>query len=190
MDAIMTTADVRANPLDLHVFPMLNGAGNEGFQAFNEMFYTDDGENFDSTDFSKGTVNGYQFYMTADTSGEDFVIQVSHKMKATASTDKTCMSMSMNDFLGEIYVHNAVQVDIQLDDFVGRIDFNDGSAYHMIDNKDISYVKNGEEKLVLQVAQQFNAAKTANADPTPLCLSNIKQIRILKDPLSKELLLE
>jgi hypothetical protein len=28
-----------------------------------DMFYTDDGESFDSTDLTKGTVNGYQFYM-------------------------------------------------------------------------------------------------------------------------------
>ena len=28
------------------------------------MYYTDDGESFDSTNLSKGTVNGYQFYFT------------------------------------------------------------------------------------------------------------------------------
>ena len=118
-EKIMTTKDMRALPVDLHLAPMLNGAGNVGFQAFEDMWYTDDGENFDSTDLTKGSVNGYQFYMSAFTSAASWLIEVQHKLKATQSTDTTCFAMSGNDYLGDVYVHNAPSVGIQLDNYIG-----------------------------------------------------------------------
>lgn len=182
INSIMSTADMRMKATDLHIFPMLNGAGNEGFQAYNEMYYTDNGESFESTDLTKGTVNGYQFYFAADPSSENFVLMPTHKVKATKATDQKCMNMSGNDFLGEIFVHNAPGVGIETG-FIGVVYFNDGSEKVVIKDTDITYIMNGKQKLVLKIAQQFKAD-----GKTPLCFATIREVRIFKDPIINSLL--
>lgn len=128
--------------------------------------------------------------MAGDPSGENFVLTVDHKVKATQGKGLACHSMSMQDFLGEIYIHNADQVGIQVDSFVGVIKFNDGRTHHLIPNSEFSYVKNGDKKLVLKVNQQLEGPAKAGDPSTPICLGNIKEFRILKDPLAVPELLE
>ena len=132
----------------------MNAEGNAGYTAFMDTFYTDDGESFDSTDLTKGTVNGYQFYMEGQ-SGARFSIEVVLKVQATTKENKTtkCFETSMNDYLGTVYVHNAMNLKIDLDDFIGFVSFNNGEKDLQISAKDISYVMEGNNKQVLKIAQ-------------------------------------
>jgi len=59
----------------------------------------------------------------------------------------------------------------------------------MIPRTAFSYVKNGDQKLVLVIAQQFLPAKAPSTTPTPICLGSIMHIRVLEDIVATALLL-
>lgn len=178
---VMNVHDMRQFPTDLHISPVLNDEGNTGFTAFEEAFYTDDGESFDSTDFTKGTVNGYQFYVEG-TSGARFDIEINMSTKATTKLDKTtsCYATSMNDYLGNIYVHNAKKNNIQSDKLIAIISFNNGDKDQQVANKDLKYFGTGNEKEALMIPKQMKMDKDGKATTMPICLSTIKTITVLE----------
>jgi hypothetical protein len=86
----------------------------------------------------------------------------------------------MNDYLGTVYVHNAMNLKIMLDDFIGFIHFNNGMKDLQISEKDISYVMEGKNKQVLKIAQQFMVDDQGAATTNPICLNAIEKITVLE----------
>jgi len=79
---IMNVHDLRQFPLNLHISPLMNTAGNIGFSANSDSFFVDNGEDFNSYDLSLGTVNEYEFAVSGS-SGARFSIFFKHYTKAT-----------------------------------------------------------------------------------------------------------
>ena len=123
---VKKVGDLQKLNTDFHISPIPNG--EENWSAFMESYYTDDGVTVDSMDPSKGTVNKYQMAAGSEGPGS-WKITVDTKIKATKMMDtKTnCLKTSMNDFLGDIYIHNAKFYNVQLDAYQVFVVFNDGS---------------------------------------------------------------
>lgn len=173
---IMNVHDLRQFPLNLHYNPLLNTMGNGGFSGSSDRFYVDNGEDVNSADLSLGTVNEYEFIVDG-TSGARFTMHFKHYHKATQYKNADgCYATSQNDFLGEIFVHNAMQLQIKSEKFMGVITFTDGKQQNIAE-KDITYVTDKKgDKLVLQVAQQFMADDKGAATTKLICLGMIDRI--------------
>lgn len=167
---VMKVGDLQKLTTDFHVSPI--PAGEFGWTAFMKSYYTDDGTTVDSMDTTKGTVNKYQIAAGSVDLGS-WVINVDTKIKADKKMDATskCLKTSMNDFLGDIYIHNAKFYNVQLDAYQIFVVFNDGTLLPSEESGDLKdsvqaeYItgKDGEKKTLKLMKYK-----------TGLCLNSIK----------------
>lgn len=124
---VMTVKNVQELPIDLHISPTSNDETFEGFTAFAESFNVDNGETYESTNVHNQTVNQYQFALEAQTN-ERFLITFRLKFNASFFDDnKGCIASTANDFLGDVYVHNAVKYNISSDELIAQFHFRNAT---------------------------------------------------------------
>jgi alpha-glucosidase (family GH31 glycosyl hydrolase) len=192
MNKIMNVKDLKTFPTDLHISPQQQQPGNEtfGWKAFQNKFFTDDGDNFDAMDLTMGTVNVYQFYAEGGHEGSSrFEIQFSLKTNATMhyNKDTMCTETSMNDYLGDIYVHNAPFYGVDETDYMVFLTYTDGTQVPSDKDKtqiEASYVggMDGNSK--------GRVLKLAKLGEKGVCMNRVKSITVLKSIVKEEKELE
>lgn len=101
-----TTKDLQSHPVDLHILGTYRVPGVMSWTADGD-YINDDG----LTTVLAGNVNQYHFRATyTQTQGEVLTIQANNAMTASNYFDNTtlCAAVNSADFLGTIYVYNAL----------------------------------------------------------------------------------
>ena len=107
--AIMNVADLREQSLDLHISPMAEKAPHDYlWSAEYKKFYLDDGMSLSTSDPTQGDVNVYDFKASAEEESRfDIMFDLSEKATNKFSKGDDCYITSENDYLGDVYIHNA-----------------------------------------------------------------------------------
>lgn len=128
---IMNVADLRKSSLDLHISPAAEKSPKEYlWKAEHPAFYLDDGMSLSTSDPTQGDVNVYQFKAQAEEESRfDITFNLAEKATNKFSKGDDCYITSENDYLGNVYIHNAPLFKINNDDLMAFVVFNNGTYF-------------------------------------------------------------